>query len=152
MPSGRTHEVFNTALLPLSLLLPNSVELLPFVFGYVTATFFFSPDIDLSRSRVAMRWGLLRIIWMPYSKVASHRRVSHIPVIGLLMRVAYLCVIVAIPIAVLKAFGINVGFKNLRASSAHLISFALGMLVADTLHIVLDLLTSAFKKLISRLR
>ncbi|MFA4044343.1 MAG: hypothetical protein HZRFUVUK_001129 [Candidatus Fervidibacterota bacterium] len=99
-----------------------------------------------------MRWGLLRIIWMPYSKVASHRRVSHIPVIGLLMRTAYLCVIVAIPIAVLKAFGINVGFKNLRASSAHLISFALGMLVADTLHIVLDLLTSAFKKLISRLR
>jgi len=137
--------------LPFSLLLPRSVELLPFVCGYIVATFFFSPDIDLSRSRVAMRWGLLRFLWLPYSKVASHRRVSHIPVIGLLMRTAYLCLIVAIPIAVLAIFGVNIGLRNLRASSAHLLSFALGMLVADTLHIVLDLFTSAFKRLISRL-
>lgn len=149
MPSGKTHDVFNLALLPLTAFTPKPFEPLTLAAGYVIGTLLFSPDLDLKKSRVTMRWGLLRILWLPYAKVATHRRISHMPVVGLLLRTAYIGVIFVIMLLLLNSCGINIDLGFGGATSRHALSFAIGMLIADTLHITLDAIVSLFKRLTS---
>ncbi len=49
-----------------------------------------SPDLDI-RSHVFKRWGVLRVIWLPYQKAIPHRSpLSHAPVVGSVIRLLYL--------------------------------------------------------------
>ena len=49
-----------------------------------------SPDLDV-RSTALRRWGVLRGIWWPYRRLLPHRSLlSHGPVIGMALRLAWL--------------------------------------------------------------
>ncbi len=49
-----------------------------------------SPDLDTG-SRPFKRWGILRVIWLPYQKAIPHRSpLSHAPVVGSTIRLLYL--------------------------------------------------------------
>jgi hypothetical protein len=51
---------------------------------------YLSPDLDLI-SRPYKRWGVLRFIWLPDQRLIPYRSpLSHAPVLGLLLRLAYL--------------------------------------------------------------
>lgn len=147
MPSGKAHEVFNLALLPVAILTPKPFEPFPLAAGYIVGTLFLSPDLDLSRSRAAMRWGLLRALWLPYARVATHRRISHVPIVGLILRTAYLGIIAGAIFALLVACGFNISLTLKGILLRHALSFFLGLLIADTLHIALDALSSLLKRL-----
>ncbi len=52
--------------------------------------YWLSPDLDI-KSRPFLRWGILKIIWLPYQRSIPHRNwKSHAPVLGSLLRLAYL--------------------------------------------------------------
>ncbi|MCS7252439.1 MAG: DUF2227 family putative metal-binding protein [Armatimonadota bacterium] len=150
MPSGKVHDAVNLALLPFAILTPEPFEPLMLTAGYLVGTLLLSPDLDLSSSRVAMRWGLLRAIWLPYAKVAAHRRISHVPIVGLTVRMTYICIFVGLVLALLTVCGIKIDLNPKGMLLRHAFSFALGMFIADTLHIALDVLVSSAKKLMSK--
>lgn len=97
MPSGRTHNRINIIVLFILLLSLFSLlkrPLLPFpasylenrriiVFSlaYLFGTFFLSPDLDI-KSGPYNRWGMLKVIWVPYQLFFGHRGVLHHPVFG----------------------------------------------------------------------
>jgi uncharacterized metal-binding protein len=52
--------------------------------------YWLSPDLDI-KSRPFLRWSILRFIWIPYQRLIPHRSpLSHAPVLGSLLRLAYL--------------------------------------------------------------
>ncbi len=52
--------------------------------------YWLSPDLDI-KSRPFLRWSVLRFIWIPYQRLIPHRSpLSHAPVLGSLLRLAYL--------------------------------------------------------------
>jgi uncharacterized metal-binding protein len=52
--------------------------------------YWLSPDLDI-KSRPFLRWGVLKIIWVPYQRFIPHRSpLSHAPVLGSLLRLVYL--------------------------------------------------------------
>jgi len=52
--------------------------------------YWLSPDLDI-KSRPFLRWGILKIIWIPYQRLIPHRSpLSHAPVLGSLIRLVYL--------------------------------------------------------------
>jgi uncharacterized metal-binding protein len=52
--------------------------------------YWLSPDLDI-KSRPFLRWGVLKIIWLPYQRLIPHRSpLSHAPVLGSLIRLVYL--------------------------------------------------------------
>lgn len=95
MPSGRTHDRITLWSLPLvagtGLILTRSGNLtLLMSGGFLFSGLMFGPDLDI-HSRQYLRWGWLRWIWIPYQRSLGHRSfLSHGPVVGTLLRVAYL--------------------------------------------------------------
>jgi uncharacterized metal-binding protein len=93
MASGRNHDrsiLFATPIIGI-IGVSHSLEL-----GIIAASahllggLYLSPDLDL-RSAPYKRWGWLRWIWIPYQRFIPHRSpLSHAPVIGSLIRLAYL--------------------------------------------------------------
>ncbi len=52
--------------------------------------YWLSPDLDI-KSAPFQRWGILKIIWLPYQRLIPHRNwKSHAPVLGTLIRLTYL--------------------------------------------------------------
>ena len=134
MPSGKTHTFFNVALL---IIITTAIYKMHtfnlntaiFIGGLMFGTLLLSPDLDLSYSSVTGRWGILRILWFPYSLLFKHRGFSHHIIIGLLSRLLYL----AILLALLFLF---IPFNIPKAT--YLLIFCGGILVADFMHIALD--------------
>ena len=59
-------------------------------FGFMVGGLWLSPDLDV-RSTALRRWGVLRGIWWPYRRLLPHRSLlSHGPVIGMALRLAWL--------------------------------------------------------------
>jgi uncharacterized metal-binding protein len=93
MASGKNHDrsiLFATPIIGI-IGVSQSLEL-----GIIAASahllggLYLSPDLDLV-SRPYKRWGWLRWIWIPYQKCIPHRSpLSHAPVLGSLIRLAYL--------------------------------------------------------------
>ncbi len=141
MPRYRTHTGFNLLLLPLLAYLLGKYEGMEegvlFSGGYLFATYFMSPDVDIYRSGPVRRWRWLSILWLPYSLLFSHRGLSHVPLIGTLTRIAYLGV-VALIISLIVVRDTGVIEVWLRAHRYELFWVAAGMFVADTLHSLLD--------------
>jgi len=97
VPSGKTHDKINLAVLFLVLLsffsflersiLPfpdsylESRRILIFSLAYLFGTFFLSPDLDI-KSSPYRRWGVLKVIWRPHQQLFGHRGVLHHPVFG----------------------------------------------------------------------
>ena len=95
MPSGRTHDSITLWSLPLlaglTFARTQSSSLTLFVSGsYLFSGLMFGPDLDVY-SHQYKRWGLLRWIWLPYRRSMRHRSFwSHGPIVGTVVRVAYL--------------------------------------------------------------
>lgn len=95
MPSGRLHDRITLWCLPLIAgstfgLTRSSDFTLLTTGGFLFSGLMFGPDLDI-HSRHFIRWGWLRLLWIPYQKTIRHRSVwSHGLIVGTLLRVAYL--------------------------------------------------------------
>ncbi|MDQ3012742.1 MAG: metal-binding protein [Acidobacteriota bacterium] len=98
MPNGNTHDAITFTLVPLTYLAAemywngNHTISIIVTSAMLFAGLMFGPDLDL-QSRPYNRWGPLRFIWKPYQKALSHRStLSHGPILGTVIRVAYFLV------------------------------------------------------------
>lgn len=106
MPSGKTHDKITwLSALPLAWIGWISTQNLSLT-ALLTASFLFaglmfSGDLD-TKSVQYKRWGWFRWIWIPYRKLVPHRSpFSHGPVLGVLTRLLYLSVWVALLFGIL---------------------------------------------------
>ncbi|HEY9846435.1 MAG TPA: metal-binding protein [Candidatus Caenarcaniphilales bacterium] len=95
MPIGQTHDRITLWSLPVIAgctfaFSRNSTLTLLICGAFLFSGLMFGPDLDIY-SRQFKRWGWLRWIWLPYQKSIRHRSfLSHGPVIGTTLRLAYL--------------------------------------------------------------
>jgi len=96
---------------------------------------YLSPDLDLV-SKPFKRWGLLRVLWLPYQKlIPCHRHwLSHGVIVGSIIRLLYLCVLL-LPLWVI--------FPGLRQVEWAItwqkaIAFFLGVELSALNHLLLD--------------
>lgn len=149
MPSGSTHLKFETATLPIwtlggAMLGVPWEELVIFTLSYVGASLFLSPDLDLEKSDPARRWGALRVLWTPYSRVFKHRGLSHSILFGPLTRVLYLAALGALVWGVLHLlFGVRGGWDMPELSFAG--AAMAGVYLSNFLHVVLDHVVSSWE-------
>ena len=97
MPAGRTHDRITLWCLPfvtisafgLTSSLPHTIIV---SLSFLVGGLMLGPDLDI-HSIQYIRWGPLRWIWLPYQITIKHRsRLSHGPIVGTALRVAYLAV------------------------------------------------------------
>ncbi|KEF42079.1 MAG: membrane protein [Cyanobium sp. CACIAM 14] len=109
MASGRQHDRLTRRLaLPFALLwwpalgpVGAGVAGLAFLIGGL----WLSPDLD-TRSRPSRRWGPLQLLWWPYRRLLSHRSLlSHAPLLGTTLRLAYLALLLALAAQLLAPLG-----------------------------------------------
>jgi uncharacterized metal-binding protein len=109
MASGRQHDRLTRRLaLPFGLLwwpalgpAGAGVAGLAFLIGGL----WLSPDLD-TPSRPTRRWGPLSLLWWPYRRLLSHRSLlSHAPLLGTTLRLAYLGVLGALAALLLAPLG-----------------------------------------------
>lgn len=171
MPSGKTHDWFNTLFLfiLLIILVPIAYQMgffknsffkncsYLFVGAYLVSTFLLSPDLDLHRNRSKNNWGFIRFIWFPYSKLFKHRGLSHSLIFGTLTRLFYLYIFYFIALLVyfffftktvlfheLPFFFIDVTMDDF--SWAYPFSLLLGLYLPAILHTILDIIVSNRKR------
>ena len=95
MPSGATHDRITLISLPivsgLTLWASRSASItLSLAGSFLFSGLMFGPDLDIYSVQFK-RWGILRWIWRPYQKSMRHRSwLSHGPIIGTILRLAYL--------------------------------------------------------------
>lgn len=160
MALGKSHDFVNLLALPACLYLLPKEFYLPFTAGYLVGTFLLSPDLDLSGSRPSKRWRALRIIWRPYQVFSRHRGISHIPLLGTFVRLAYfffmLLFLYFVLLGVFSAYLPEAKDLLLSLDPFELFSelaqrqevfyFALGVVLSEVFHVLLDLLTSLPKR------
>lgn len=157
MASGKTHDFINLLALPPLVYYFRPEDFIPFVLGYLAGTFLLSPDNDLYHSKSVKRWKFLRFIWYPLTKFSKHRGLSHIPIVGSLIRLGYLSLMIFLFyitfLYITKFFNLSflpsledINFKQL-VLNIHFISFFLGLVCAEIIHIIVDIFYSLFKKL-----
>lgn len=172
MASGRTHTFVNLSSICLSFpffyyVFRLSLDDLLIAAGTaIFGTIFLSPDLDLKQSNSARAWGWFSWLWYVYNRCFSHRKLSHFFVLGTISRVLYL-ILVAIFINTLACLTFycyeelsvnsvliaqeNVGQfirESLLWAERHpkaLFAGFLGLVFADSLHLVTDLIYSFFK-------
>ena len=118
-----------------------------FAGGFIVATIFLSPDMDLMSSKPKKRWGWLAYLWYPYSYLSEHRGLSHIPVLGLTIRIVYIGIFAVIVLFALKWTGVWDFTEKVKLKPAGVIFILIGAYTADTLHIILDYIYSSIKRL-----
>lgn len=130
------------------------------VSSHIWATWMLSPDLDID-SAIYDRWGPFRYLWWPYQKLTPHRSwFSHSGVSGAL-RLVYLSLALWVVLAGLALFGQAVlgiaetpayhdQFWGWLTSSVDTgrrpaLLIVAGVVVADLVHVVADLVTSEIK-------
>ncbi len=160
MASGRTHDIINLVALPPFLYYLHPSDFIGFTAGYLVGTFFITPDNDLYHSLPNKRWKFLKFIWKPYVKLFSHRGLSHMPILGMISKLLYIFIIAVIFVLILKLifhFSFAEGEKFLNSSlesisfkevilSPFSISFFVGLILAEMVHITTDIFYSTLKK------
>ena len=165
MPSGKTHDRITLWSLPwvvvLALLLTRNGNLSLIVAGaFLFSGLMFGPDLDIYSVQFK-RWGILRIIWLPYQNLVRHRSlISHGLIIGTIARSIYLLSflsllgVFAITIAQLIAgfywnwqefaqILVNSASKDYRQES---IALFVGLELGATSHTLSDAIDSACKR------
>jgi uncharacterized metal-binding protein len=172
MPGARTHDFITlataVAATPVALYLgltPGETGI--FAGTYLVSGLFFSPDLDLY-STPYLRWGPLRVLWLPYQAVVRHRsRISHSLLVGPAVRIAYFTVMVALialggllllnlatpvdPTGTLWRISLLIGGYLQRHPEATLTGL-LGFAGSGATHVIADSLQTGFKHWRRRLR
>ncbi len=128
----------------------TSIVHLSFAISFALATLLLSPDLDLFQSTPNRNWGLLRILWWPYTRFFRHRGWSHIPIVGSLTRLLYIALWICITLASRDAiigssilYGQLNDFVGFLQENSELSWTAFGAVVAsDISHLFGDWLTS----------
>lgn len=139
MPGYNAHRLFNYAIFiviaALTFQYINPKQLMTLGIGFYIGTDFLTPDLD-TESRALKRWGRLKIFFLPYKWIFTHRHSSHNPVVGAVVRILYISLIMLVFYLVLfKSFPSGTVFF-----SAYIILFLIGIIIANALHILLDTL------------
>lgn len=148
-------------LLPITLTVLQPEGIFPFIAGYLFSTFYLSPDLDLPQSNPSQRWGVLKILWVPYQMLFSHRSFfSHFPVISSILRLVYIFLPIFILTFIIFKIVDEIFFesaitmllqKEIVANNIEIesyikytfIYFSYGVIMADLFHIVLDITVSS---------
>ena len=153
VPSGRVHNLINIAAYSVlaagvlyatrtDLLVVTQAQTLNFTLGFMAGTFLLSPDLDLSEGRVDSKrhWGLLGFLWIPYGMLFSHRGLSHTWILGPLTRIAYMAVVIALIVGLLRSFAPDVQLPRIPQpiSLKFLLPIILGYYFSQWLHLIAD--------------
>ena len=144
MPNFRTHTSANLFALIAAdgLLLYNGIDFTTvgqITLGGVLSTFLLSPDLDLSNSTSSADWGILEILFLPYSKSFHHRGISHMPVVGTLTRYLYIVLLlVLVGLVINIVWGVNFSFDPEGILGAIGYIF-IGSVFVDSVHYLLDM-------------
>lgn len=148
MPDGRVHTlttiVLSGVLAYASYRVGYPVAQVAALAGGCLSGLLLSPDLDVDRGSISMshaqRLGgcfvgmLWAILWKPYALLIPHRSpLSHFPLIGTAIRLAYVTLIGLLIIAALRITG-----ANLPALPAWWPWSIAGLVLADLLHFILD--------------
>ncbi len=143
MPAYDTHRVFNyLVFLVISVLfyrmnvfITDLKLFLALGAGFYIGTDFITPDLDIESTAIK-RWGRLKIIWLPYKWLFKHGQSSHNILYGAVVRVLYISVIIlSIYYLLFKSLPPETMF-----SSIYVFIFIVGIIIANALHVVLDVL------------
>ncbi|MCX6095230.1 MAG: DUF2227 family putative metal-binding protein [Candidatus Bipolaricaulota bacterium] len=146
MPSGRTHLAIETAVF-----VPCAAagaylwhiqalgwpEVATFSSSYLLSSLFLSPDLDLRRSGPSRRWGIARVLWLPYSGLFRHRRLSHHVLLGPLTRIVYLGILTALAAGAAYLLG-GVPLSLSAPRVPLLIAGLVGVYLPNQLHALVD--------------
>ena len=153
VPSGRVHNLINIAVYSVLAagvlvatrqghLVVTQAQTLNFTLGYMAGTFLLSPDLDLSEGKVDSKrhWGLLGFLWIPYGMIFSHRGLSHTWILGPLTRIAYMAVIIALIVGLLRSFAPDVQLPRIPQpiSIKFLLPIIAGYYLSQWLHLIAD--------------
>jgi uncharacterized metal-binding protein len=166
MSVGKVHETINNffffpIICLLAFVLKIKMDLIfSFSFGWLFATFIFSPDMDL---RPKKSLGPFRFIFWPYSLLFRHRGLSHSLLFGTFTRLIYMAILMilfqGLYLAVLgKLQALHLGswkdalfyfnYTFLPSKEFYLVAFAFfGMAAADLCHYFMDFLYSMMQKI-----
>ncbi len=172
MADGKTHDnVMKISLIPIFL---AGVYLLKFsmtgalIFTVFAAfsQFMFGPDLDSKKSFQYKRWGLFKIIWLPYRVVFPHRsKFSHGIITGPLFRIIYLLIVWflffwLLNYLIYKAFGFDLlfvakilmsyitGFFATLKKEGYIVPIVGGIFTGAAIHTLTDKFTAFFKNLL----
>lgn len=143
MPDYNTHRIFNyltflvisVLLFKLQVVITDMKLFLALGVGFYIGTDFITPDLDIE-SKAIKRWGRLKVIWLPYKWLFKHGQSSHNILYGAIVRVVYFSIIILGLYYLL--------FRSLppetMISSVYVFIFLIGIITANALHIILDVL------------
>ncbi|RJP02172.1 hypothetical protein D3D03_02200 [Exiguobacterium sp. RIT452] len=147
MPSGNVHDTVNSVALTSYVaysVATQQTDWLPTAIGLAVGTLWLSPDLDL-KSEPYYRLGPFRVLWMPYVKIMPHRSIwSHGLIIGDIIRLLYSAafliplLFLALYVEIIDPSTVDLWFESMPA-------FVIGIMVASTIHIVLDHSSSLFR-------
>ena len=160
MASGRTHDIINLSVFPIAVYYLKPENFSGFFFGYMIGTFFLSPDNDIFHSKPNKRWKKLQFIWKPYTKLFSHRGISHFPFLGLATKLVYISLLIFVLFSLIY---ISLFFSGIYTSpitdllnketilyyikTPFFVSFIFGLFLSEIVHIITDIIYSAFRKI-----
>lgn len=165
MSGGRSHDRFNILIGAVftGSLIAFKFELIvifSFIFGWFVSTLIFSPDTDLMPKK---RSGVLQFALYPYAILFKHRGISHSLWFGTLTRVFYTITIFGAFTFVMSKMGylsftLNDYWNNLVSFISSydygkdvyksITWIYLGMFVADACHVLLDILSTLWRKIL----
>ncbi len=144
MPSYDTHRRFNyTVLLIIAavlyfkkLLIFEPMQFLVLGAGFFVGTEFITPDLDIE-SKAIKRWGIFRVIWIPYKILFKHGKSSHNIVYGAVVRLLYIgLIILGVYYLLFRAIPFNTIFLPID----YVLIFITGIIIANALHVILDMI------------
>lgn len=153
VPSGRVHNLINIAAYSVlaagvlyavktNMVVVTPVQTLNFTLGFMAGTFLLSPDLDLSEGRVDSKrhWGILGFLWIPYGMIFCHRGLSHTWILGPLTRLAYMAVMIAIIVGLIRSFAPEVQLPQIPQpiSLKFLVPIIAGYYLSQWLHLLAD--------------
>lgn len=101
-------------------------------------TWFLSPDLDIG-SRMIQRWSVLYFIWIPYQRFIPHRSwISHSGPISATIRILYLLLILMLPWYFISYGTLYTFMGWIHNNFAAIIWVYLGLIIADTIHVIAD--------------
>ena len=140
MPGYNAHRLFNYAIFIAIAALAwyesiSPKQLLALGIGFYIGTDFLTPDLD-TESTAIKRLGRLKILFLPYKWAFTHRRSSHNIMYGAVVRILYISIIILILYYILfKSFPSGTVFF-----SAYTLLFLIGIIIANALHVLLDVI------------